>query len=243
MNKNILLLCTSVIILSACAASPKTAQPAGDSMKPEFKTTAIDKAMDKALDQAEASGNTQEALALLSELHNRTPEDPQLAARYAKALREDDQIKKAITVLNPFSSGDKKDVDAITENAMANLELGDYKTAENLASDAIEMKKKNARAYLALGTAQDAQGKHQDAEISFREGIKHWRGNPAPILNNLALNLASQGHLEESLSLIKKAQKEAPNNMELERNKRIISTLLETTGPRPPAPNKKPNQG
>lgn len=226
--------------LSACAASTQKTEPVGDSLNPTYQSTVIDKAMDKALTQAEASGNTEEALALLSQLNSRNPDDPKLAARYAKALRDDDQIKKAVEVLNSFSSGDKKDMDVITENAMAHLSLGDFKTAENLASDAIEMDEKNARAYLALGTAQDAQGKHQDAEISFRQGIKYWKGNPAPILNNLALNLASQGHLEESLSLIQKAQEKAPRNMELERNKRIISTLIETSGPRPPSPPKKP---
>jgi len=240
MNKNFILISVSVIALSACSASKQTTQPVGDSLNPTYQSTAIDKAMDRALTQAEASGNTEEALALLGQLHNRNSNDAKLAARYAKALRDDDQIKKAIQVLDPFSSGDNKDMDAITENAMAHLSLGDFTRAEDLALSAIEMDEKNARAYLALGTAQDAQNKHQDAEIAFRQGIKFWRGNPAPILNNLALNLASQGHLEESLSLIKKAQKEAPNNMELERNKRIISTLLETSGPRPPSPPIKP---
>lgn len=239
MNKNVLLLLTSTLILSACAATTQNAS-SGDSMKPSFKTSAVDKAINKALKQAEASGNTQEILTLLSQSHNRAPKNAKLAARYASALRDDGQIKKSIEILTPFSSGENKDIDAITENAMAHLSLGEYEEAERLADKAIEIEKKNARAYLALGTAQDAQGKHGEAEISFRDGIKYWRGNPAPILNNLALNLASQGHLEESLSLIKKAQKEAPNNLELERNKRIISTLLETTGPRPPTPPKKP---
>jgi len=228
----------STIIISACAATPQSNN--SDSIKPAFKSSPIDKAIDKALKQAEANGNTQEVLNLLSQSHNRAPDDAKLAARYASALRDDEQIEKAIDVLTPFSSGDKKDIDAITENAMAHLSLGKYEEAETLANSAIDLEKKNARAYLALGTAQDAQGKHEEAEISFRDGIKYWRGNPAPILNNLALNLASQGHLEEALSLIKKAQKEAPSNMELERNKRIISTLLETTGPRPPSPPKKP---
>ena len=62
--------------------------------------------------------------------------------------------------------------------------------------------------------------------------MKHWKGDSTPILNNLALNLASQGHLEEALSLIEKAQKMAPGRMDLERNRRIIATLLETTGGR-----------
>ena len=89
---------------------------------------------------------------------------------------------------------------------MATLD-GEYATLlrDCKVRESQELKEKNARAYLAMGTAQDALGRHQDAEISFREGLENWQGDPAPIMNNLALNLASQGHLEESLALLKKA--------------------------------------
>ena len=230
----------SVVILSACAGgASKTAEPVS-SMNPNLQTTAIDKVMEKALKQAEAAGNKQEALALLQQVHARNPKDPIVATRYGRALREDDQINAAIRTLKPFTKGENKSIEALTELAMTQLSLGDFKAAELSAVEATEMNSKNARAYLALGTAQDAQGRHQDAEISFREGLKHWKGDASPIMNNLALNLASQGHLEESLSLLKKAQKISPNRLELERNRRIISTLLEASGPRPPPPSTKP---
>jgi Flp pilus assembly protein TadD len=91
-----------------------------------------------------------------------------------------------------------------------------------------------------MGTALDAQGRHQDAEVAFREGVDNWQGDPAPILNNLALNLASQGRLEQSLEILRKAKKISPHRIEIERNLRIISTLQETAGPTPPAPRIKP---
>jgi len=233
----------AALMVNACASggsAPPRPSAYADSLHPQYQTGAIDKAMDSALKQAEASGDTQQILSLLEQTYRRNPKDANLAARYARALREDDQIKAAIRILTPFTKGENPNENAVTENAMAHLALGDFEGAENLALNALGLNDKNARAYLALGTAQDARGKHQDAEISFRQGIKNWKGNPAPIMNNLALNLASQGHLVESLTLIKKAQKEAPHNMELERNKRIISTLLETAKPLPPAPPKKP---
>lgn len=233
----------SVLVLSACASgsSGKSAATT-NSMNPTLKSSSIDKAMEKALAQAEASGNKQEILAMLGQVHGRNPQDAAVATRYAIALREDEQINAAIRTLTPFTKGSQKNVDAVTEMAMTQLALGDFEAAESYAVQATEMNPKNARAYLALGTAQDAQGRHQDAEISFREGVRHWQGDPSPILNNLALNLASQGHLEESLALINKAQKISPGRLELERNRRIITTLLETTGPRPPAPGDKPGE-
>jgi len=230
----------SVLILSACASGGTGQTTSANSMNPALRSTAIDKAMEKALTQAEASGNKQEILALLGQVHNRNPNDSAVATRYAIALREDEQINAAIRTLTPHTKGEKENVAAVTEMAMTQLSLGDFEAAESYATRATEMDPKNARAYLALGTAQDAQSRHQDAEVSFRKGVKHWKGDPSPILNNLALNLASQGHLEESLALIHKAQKISPGRLELERNRRIISTLLETTGPRPPAPGGKP---
>ncbi|MCI5061227.1 MAG: hypothetical protein MRY79_09215 [Alphaproteobacteria bacterium] len=209
-------------------------------MQPNLTTKTIDRAMEKALAQAEQAGNSQEVLSILAQVHGRNPSDPIVATRYARALREDDQINAAARILEPFLQGDKQNKEAITEMAMVQLALGDHGKAELYAQNAINLDEKNARAYLALGTAQDAQKRHQDAEISFREGLRHWKGDPSPILNNLALNLASQGHLEEALSLLEKAKKLSPHRMELERNKRIISTLLETTDKRPPAPEAKP---
>ncbi|HPF78434.1 MAG TPA: tetratricopeptide repeat protein [Alphaproteobacteria bacterium] len=230
-----------VLILSACASSGTSPQVVSNSMEPQLKTTAIDRAMEKALADAQANGNAQEVLAILGQVQARNPKDPVVAIRYARALRDDEQINAAIRTLAPFTKGEKANNEAITEMAMTQLSLGDFEAAESYATRAIENDPNNARAYLALGTAQDAQSRHQDAEVSFREGLKHWQGDPSPILNNLALNLASQGHLEESLALLEKAQKLAPGRMDLERNRRIISTLLETTGPRPPAPEAKPS--
>lgn len=210
-------------------------------MNPKLETAAIDRAMERALADAEANGNAQEILATLEQVYKRNPNDPIVATRYARALREDQQIKTAIRTLEPFITGENKNVEAVTEMAMTQLTLGDFKTAEKFAVQSTEMNEKNARGYLALGTALDAQNRHQDAEIAFRQGLKHWKGDASPILNNLALNLASQGHLEESLALLEKALDLAPNRMDLERNRRIIATLLETTGTRPPAPPKKPD--
>lgn len=234
-------LALATIGLSACSGGAAKAPPATSAtMNPNLKSAAIDRATEKAIAQAEANGNTQEALGLLAQVHQSHPADAIVATRYARALREDDQINAAIRTLSPYVKGETKNMEAVTEMAMSQISVGDFKAAEDYASTAIEANDKNARAYLALGTAQDALGRHQDAEISFRQGLKNWKGDSTPILNNLALNLASQGHLEESLSLLEKALAISPNRMDLERNRRIIATLVETSGPRAPAPGAKP---
>lgn len=236
----------SSLFVAACASSGSKApttktSTAQNSARPLLESESIDKAMKSALAQAEANGNNQEIIGILTQIHSRNPNDAIIATRYARALREDDQINKAQRVLQPFVNSEKPNVQALTEMAMTQLALGDYASAKNYGLKATVIDPKNARGYLALGTAQDALKDHQNAEQSFRQGLKYWKGDPSPILNNLALNLASQGHLNESLSLLERAIKISPKRMELERNRRIIATLIETSGSQAPPPYKKPD--
>src|SRR5690606_17224098 len=83
------------------------------------------------------------------------------------------------------------------------------------------------RAYLALGTALDAQNYHEQAEVAFRGGLQKWNGDPAPLRDNIPLNLSSQNKLDQALDLLKRSQAESPGRVEIERNIRIISTLKE----------------
>ncbi len=235
----------SSLFVVACSSSGSkapttTASAKQDSARPLLESESIDKAMKSALAQAEASGNTQEVIATLAQINSRNPNDAIIATRYARALREDDQINKAQRILQSFVNAEKPNVEALTEMAMTQLSLGDYDSAKTYAIKATVINPKNARGYLALGTAQDALKDHQNAEQSFRQGLKYWKGDPSPILNNLALNLASQGHLDQSLSLLERAIKISPRRMELERNRRIIATLIETSGSQVPPPYKKP---
>ena len=234
----------SSLLVSACASNgvkAPTTKATQNSARALLETKSIDRAMQTALANAEASGDQQQVIATLAQIQSSNPADAILATRYARALREGDQLNKAQKVLQPFVKNEEPNTEALTEMAMTQLGLGKYKDAKIYALKSTVIDPKNARGYLALGTAQDALKDHPNAEQSFRQGLKNWKGDPSPILNNLALNLASQGHLEESLSLLERAIKISPERLELERNRRIIATLLETASPTAPSPVKKPN--
>ncbi|MEM8832969.1 MAG: tetratricopeptide repeat protein [Pseudomonadota bacterium] len=244
MNKNSLFLSLSaVLLLAGCASSDysnedRSAIYSSNEYLP--KTKAIPRSTEASLAAANKAGDKQEALAILQKIYVDNPKDPVVAVRYGRLLREDDQIKAAEKVLQPYTGGKNANDLALTEMAMTQIALGNFPAAQTYAEKALKLNDKNARSHLALGTALDAQKEHQKAEVAFRNGMKHWKGDPTPIMNNLALNLASQGHLQEALSLIEKALDKNPNRLDLERNRRIIATLLESTGPRAPAPAKKP---
>lgn len=218
------------VLLSACSTTNTTAPTAAaarDSnvINMEQAGAKVDNAFKQALAAAEKTGDPQEVIKVMASYVRRHSDDPVLAARYARALREDSQLNAARTVLLPFTKGEKAHPEPLTELSMTQLGLGNYKAAEQAARDAIALDEEAARAHLALGTALDAQGNYEEAEKAFRTGLRVWRGDAAPILNNLALNLASQGQTEQALELLDRARKEYPNRRELERNYRIIATL------------------
>jgi len=229
----------SVLILSACGTT-NTGQM--QTSREQGAPSKVDAVLEKTLADAQARGDSGQVLTLLAQMHQRDPNDPITATRYARALREDEQINKARLILAPIVKEKGAIPDALTEMAMIHLSLGQHKEAELKARDAITGNAKDGRAWLALGTALDAQGYHPQAEAAFRKGLNAWRGDPAPILNNLALNLASQGHLDEALSVLDKARKAEPGRMEIERNYRIISTLKETAESPAPKPRAKPEE-
>ncbi len=214
-------LSVSVLALAACGTTtdPNRSNPSD--------AARVDSILERAAREAKASGNKAETVVLLAQVHERNPKDAAVATSYGQALREDEQFNLARQVLLPFSEGKNAYPDAVTELSMVELALGQYKEAELTARRAVELDPKSGRAYLALGTALDAQNYHEQAEIAFRRGLDQWKGDPAPMMNNLALNLASQNKLDQAIDMLKKAQEISPGRMELERNLRIISTLKE----------------
>ncbi|MCD8497015.1 MAG: hypothetical protein LRZ85_02375 [Alphaproteobacteria bacterium] len=188
----------------------------------------IDSALARAATSAQNSGEAAQSVGLLEKLYNRNPHDEMLALRYASALRDAEYYNRALLVLAPFANDEKSASEVKSEFASLQLALGNYPQAEQYAQKAILQNEKNAQAYQALGIALDAQNMYPEAERAYRKGLDNWVGDPAPIINNLALNLASQDYLEEAIELLEKAQSVSPDRPEIERNLRITRALLET---------------
>lgn len=219
----LLTLSASTLLLAACG----TTQSPTANMSNAAEANRVNSILERAAREAKAGGNKAETVTLLEQIYLRNEDDAAVATSYGQALREDDQLNKARQVLAPFAEGEKAFPDAVVELAMVQLGLGQYKLAELTSRRAVELDPNQGRAYLALGTALDAQNYHEQAEVAFRRGLQKWNGDPAPLLNNLALNLASQNKLDQALDLLRRAQAESPGRQEIERNIRIISTLKE----------------
>ncbi len=206
----------ATILLSACSGSaPETDK------KPATALSSV------GAQKKELYGDRRESLNTTAALFKRNPKDEFAAGRYAKALRESGDLKKAESVLAPFLKGKAPATLTYTEMGAMELETGDFKSAESYARKAIKADNGNYRAWHILGIAQDAQQEHPEAETAFRKALELWQGDSIPVMNNLALNLAAQGYTDKALNLLYEAKQKDPGRVEIERNIRIIRTLNE----------------
>lgn len=221
----LILMGVSALSLAACQTTGKAAPAAG---------TQVDAALEHAANRADASGHAKESLSLVEKLYKRNPNDVAVAVRYARALRQADRLSRASIVIAPFAKDERKpNAAARAEFSAIQASLGNYGVAEDYARKALAMNDDSVDAWHMLGIALDAQGKHPEAETSFRKALELTQGDPTPILNNLGLNLAAQGFLDEAAETLRKALATSPNREEIERNLRIVSALRESGGRAP----------
>lgn len=229
--KMILLCASAAGLLTACGST---------SSSNALQSTHSNK-FDAALQRAAAKTSHQESLPFLGTIYKRNSNDSSAALGYAQALRHAGEVDQAGLVLAPFAF-DKNSPSAVkTEYAAIQLAIGNYTSAEGFAKKAVTQNEDDYEAFHYLGIAQDARGLHEDAETAFRKALENWEGSPVPVLNNLALNLATQMRPDEAAELIDHATALAPNRRDLQRNRRIINALQQAyIPPVAPAPTKKP---
>lgn len=239
--KSLLLAGTMALALSACQA---TTQQASESDR-------INATLDRiAEEQSTAQGYTVESMKALERLYRRDSENPDIAARYAQALRQNDRLNRAAMILRPFAKdASLENVAVDTEYAAINTAMGNYLDAETYARKAVLLDPESGKAYHLLGISLDAQSKHKQAETAYRKALDYWKGDPSPVMNNLGLNLASQGFFDDALETLRKALATSSGRAEIERNIRIVSALQSSipagsSGPwkrTPPKPDHKPD--
>jgi Flp pilus assembly protein TadD len=221
-------------LLAACQTTGTT--PTGTASN----NTKVDAALERAAAGAAARGETSSSLAYLEKIYKRNPADEAGAVGYARALRESDYPERAATVLAAVANSEASSAATKREYAAIQLELGNYEGAEQYAQKAILKDETDFQAFHYLGIALDAQNMHKEAERAFRKGLDLWQGDPTAIMNNLALNLAAQGYLDEASEILQKAKVVAPDRIEVERNLRIVTALQQSEKYKAPKPDKKP---
>ncbi len=220
------LLLTAVLALGGCQTTG-TERSSESYTSPASHEQRLDAAIEKAAIQASRSGSSSARLLALEKQYKRNSNRPAYGLAYAQGLRQAGYLNRASAILTPFANKDNALVGIKTEMSMIALGLGNYDAAERYAQEAIIQDPGDHYAYQNLGIALDAKEMHPEAERAFRKGLEYWEGDPTTIMNNLALNLATQGYIDDAVGVLERAKKISPDRIEIERNLRIIRTLNE----------------
>ena len=224
-SKHLGLCLGTALLLSACGTTHNRGTPIDDNFDHMSR-------LDRAFQRGNASDRNASLRALLKleAKHLADKTDIDAALRYAQTLRDVGQLNKAKDVLRLFlkPAEGTPDVDILVEYAGLHVDMGAYEDARTYAKQAIALDETNAPAYHYLGITYDAEEEYEDAEKAFRKALEHWQGNPTPIMNTLALNLAAQEYFDESFSILERAKNISPNKIEIERNLRIVRALQQT---------------
>ena len=225
--RSFLLLSSGIVIigLTACGGGTKGKMDSSDTSA----SAVVDKALMRAANQTTAQGMNAEGLRILETIYKRNPKDPEAAMKFARGLREMNELTKAAIILEPFVNDPDSPSALKLEYAATQLEAGRYERAEEVARAAVKQNPLSGFGYHILGTALDAQGLHEQSEKAFREALKNWVGDPVPVMNNLALSLTAQEKLDEAHEILLQAKAADPSRIEIERNLRIINALRETS--------------
>ncbi len=222
---------THYLVLALIAGQVSACQTTGtqelETSAAQSKAQRIDAAIEKTAIHASRNGSVSASLLAVEKKYKRNANDPDAALSYAQRLRQASHLNRADIILEPFTHEDTVHPGISTEMSMIKLAMGDYDMAEKFAKDAILQDSTDYEAYQNLGISLDAKEMHPEAERAFRKGLEHWEGNPTTIMNNLALNLATQGFIDEAIEVLERAKALSPDRIELERNLRIIRTLNE----------------
>lgn len=227
----------AVITLAGCMTTSGPADSAGPDMD------RLNKALNKAAMSAAARGEPGQSLAYLEKAYKRQPDNIDSARAYAAALRHHNHLLKASKVLQPLAGQAASPSTLKSEYAGILLAQGRYEEAERYALKAISQDDRNAQAYHFLGIASDALGEHVKAERAYLKGLDLWQGDTSSIMNNLALNMALQGRLEQANDLLVRAHLTAPQRPDIENNLDIVQRLRQMNKHhmKTPTPDHKPD--
>ena len=218
-----ILLAGTAIMIAGCQTTTQTAS--------NGQMNHVDKAIERT---NQDHAQSKPSLASLEKAYKKNTSDATAAVKYSQGLREENRLSRAAIIIGPFAKDTRNpNAAAMSEYAAVLASLGSYAEAEKFAAKSIAMDDSDAQTHHVLGIALDAQGKHKPAEEKFRKSLDMWQGNPTPVLNNLGLNLAAQGFLDEAAEVLRRALETSPDRTEVERNLRIVDALRESGGRAP----------
>ncbi len=150
---------------------------------------------------AEASGQTDVAMSVLSSLASTAPENVDVQARYARALARAGSVQEADAAVSQALRRKPGDPVLLTELGRIRLLEGRAGEAADAFGAVLAARPRELGAMLGRGIAQDLLGQHPQAQASYRTVLAADPQN-MPALNNLALSMVLAGDPNGAVSVL-----------------------------------------
>lgn len=217
-----------VLMLGACSGGGQgTTATAQQRMDMAVHADPFVQSMMTASIEAEQLGNMTDMLVFARKSYDKDTDNPDVVWRYARALRMNDEVAKALEVLKPFTVRDGMPAMIYTEYAAGLLSDGRLEEAQAYAARATKMAPDSPRVWNIAGVAADATGDHDTAQTHLNkalglvpDGDERTR---AVVLNNLALSLAAQGKTEEAEKMSERAMTGAQYYPQIRTNRTALN--------------------
>ena len=175
----------SLALLSACGTlDPGGAKPTMDAAARLHVAAA-----------AEASGDTDIALAMYAAVAAGAPGNADAQARYAVALTDAGRPRQAAEILGRALVRDSGNATLLRQSARLELLAGHLDVALRRYDQALAVAPDDEAARIGRGVALDMQGRHDDAQAEYRRVLAVAPDNAAAA-NNMALSMMFEGHYD-----------------------------------------------
>jgi Flp pilus assembly protein TadD len=144
------------------------------------------------------------AVDVWGERYRTNPDDPQVAVRYAQALRATGQNAQAVAVLEQSSIRNSKNMEVLGAYGRALADAGKFQEALDTLSRAHAPDRPDWRILSAQGAVLDQMGRHEDAQRYYETALKIVPDEPS-VLSNLGLSYALSKQLPRAESTLKRA--------------------------------------
>jgi Flp pilus assembly protein TadD len=160
-----------------------------------------------AADQAAPAASEVEArrdVEAWGERYRANSSDPQVAIRYAQALRVNGQRAQAVAVLEQASLHNSKSMEVLGAYGRALADVGNYQQALDVLGRAHAPDRPDWRILSAQGAVLDQMGRHEEAQRYYETALKIVPDEPS-VLSNLGLSYALSKQLPRAEATLKRA--------------------------------------
>jgi Flp pilus assembly protein TadD len=152
------------------------------------------------------------------------PSDPEVAARYAQALRATGQRAQAVAILEQAAMANPRNKVLLGEYGRALAEAGQYEQALEVLDRAHTPENPDWHILSAQGAVLDQMGRHEEAQRHYLTALKIVPDEPT-VLSNLGLSYALSKDLKNAEATLRRAAAHLPVDPRVRQNLALVVGL------------------